>query len=152
MTGQRVLFLFFFSGQLPRHVEVPRLGVESELQFLAYATATAMRDLSLVSNLHHSSRQHQILNPLSEVRDRTRILMDSSRICFLCATMGTMSFFSSFLPTPQHREFLGQESDPSHSCDLCYGCGDVRSLTHCAGLGIEPASQCSQDAADPVAL
>ena len=39
-------------------------------------------------NLHHSSVQHQILNPLSEARDRARILMDTSRICFLCATRG----------------------------------------------------------------
>ena len=57
-------------------MEVPRLGVESELQLLAYSTATAMRDLSLVCDLHHSSRQCWILNPLSEARDRTRNLMD----------------------------------------------------------------------------
>ena len=30
-------------------MEVPRLGVESELQLLACATATAVQDLSLVS-------------------------------------------------------------------------------------------------------
>ena len=61
-------------------MEVPRLGVESELQLLAYATATAMPDASCVFNLHHSSRQRQILNPLSEARDRTRILMDTRQI------------------------------------------------------------------------
>ena len=39
-------FFFFFAifGPLPRHVEVLRLGVRSELQLLAYATATAMQD------------------------------------------------------------------------------------------------------------
>ena len=47
-------------------MEVPRLGVESELQLLAYATATVMWDLSRVSDPHHSSWQHQILNPLSK--------------------------------------------------------------------------------------
>ena len=31
---------------------------------------TAMSDLSHVCDLYHSSRQHQILNPLSEARDR----------------------------------------------------------------------------------
>ena len=37
------LFFFFFCtiGQYLQHIEVPRLGVESELQLLAYVTATA---------------------------------------------------------------------------------------------------------------
>ena len=39
--------------------------------------------------LHHSSRKHQIFNPLSEARDRTRILMDTSQIHFHCASTGT---------------------------------------------------------------
>ena len=39
-----------------RHVEVPRLGVGSELQLLAYATATAMPDLSRVCDLHQQKR------------------------------------------------------------------------------------------------
>ena len=56
---------------------VPRLGGESELQLPAYTTATAMQDLSRVCDLHHSSQQHRILNPLSETRDRTRNLMDT---------------------------------------------------------------------------
>ena len=59
-------------------MEVSRLGVESELQMLAYATATATQDLSCVCNLHHSSLQRRILNPLREARDGTRILMDPS--------------------------------------------------------------------------
>ena len=52
-------------------MEVPRLGVESELQLPAHATATAMQDL------HHSSRQRQILNPLSKASDQTRVLVDT---------------------------------------------------------------------------
>ena len=35
----------------------------------------------------------QIPNPLSEARDQTHILMDTSWICFCCATMGTRTFF-----------------------------------------------------------
>ena len=35
----------------------------------AYTTATAMTDLSHVCNLHHTSWQCQILNPLSKARD-----------------------------------------------------------------------------------
>ena len=61
-------------------MEVSGLGVESELQLQAYTTATAMPDLSCVYGLHHSSGQHQILNPLREARGRSRILMDPSRV------------------------------------------------------------------------
>ena len=50
---------------------VLRLGVESELQLPAYTTAVAMPDPSHVCNLHHSSQQYQILNPLSRASDRT---------------------------------------------------------------------------------
>ena len=61
---QIFFLLFFFLG----HVEVPRLGVKSELQLLAYATTRATRDPSCICDLHHSSWQHQILNPVSEAR------------------------------------------------------------------------------------
>ena len=47
-------------------MEVPRLGVESELSLPAYARATAMPDPSLICDLHHSSRQAWILNPRSQ--------------------------------------------------------------------------------------
>ena len=60
----------------------PRLGAEWELQLPAYTTATATQDLSLVFDLHHSSRQCRILNPLSEATDRTHNLMDTSRVCY----------------------------------------------------------------------
>ena len=58
-----------------RHMEVPRLGVRSELQLPAYVTAIPMQDLSYVCNLHHSSWQLWILNPLIKARDQTCILM-----------------------------------------------------------------------------
>ena len=38
---------FFFIGPYPWHMEVPSLGVELELQLLAYTTGTAMQDLSV---------------------------------------------------------------------------------------------------------
>ena len=60
-------------------MEVTGLGVESELQLLAYAAATATPDLSCLCDLHHSSQQCQILNLLSEARDQTHILMDTSQ-------------------------------------------------------------------------
>ena len=61
-------------------MEVPRLGVELELQLPAYTTATATQDLSHVCKLHHSAQQHRILNLLSEARDQTRALMDTSQV------------------------------------------------------------------------
>ena len=73
-------------------MEVSRLGVESELQLLAYTAATATWDPSHVCDPYHSSWQCQIADPLSEDRDRTRILVDTSRIRFHCATTGAPSF------------------------------------------------------------
>jgi len=75
-------FFFVFVGLHPWHTEVPRLEVESELQLPAYTTATAMPDPSRISNLHHSSWQGQILNPLSKASDGTCVLMDASQIHF----------------------------------------------------------------------
>ena len=85
-------FFFWFLGPHLQHMEVP-LGVRLELQLPAYTTATATRDLSLLCDLHNSSRRHQIPSPLSETRDQTLILTDTSRIHFCCATMGTPSRF-----------------------------------------------------------
>ena len=51
-------------------MKVLKLGVESELQLPAYTTAPATRDLIPVFDLHHSSWQHWILDPLSEARDQ----------------------------------------------------------------------------------
>ena len=56
-------------------MEVPRLGVELELQLLAYTTATATPDMSRVCHLHPSLWQPPNLNPLIEVRDGICIFM-----------------------------------------------------------------------------
>ena len=66
-----------FLGLHLRHIEVPRLGVELELQLPAYTTATASPDPSHIYNLHHRSLQHRIPDPLNEARDWTHVLMDS---------------------------------------------------------------------------
>ena len=80
---KNICVYFCFLGPHPWHMEVPRLGVQSELHLPAYTTAT--QDPSRVCNLHSSSWQHQIFNPLS-------FLVDASQIHFPWATMGTPRF------------------------------------------------------------
>ena len=77
-----MFFFFFFLGPHLLDVEAPRPGVELELQLQAYNTATATQAPS------HSSRQRWTLNPLSEARDQTHILMDSSRVHELLSHKG----------------------------------------------------------------
>ena len=76
VSGEGELGIFFFLGPHLRRMEIPRLGVKWELQLPAYATAT--RDLSCICDLRCSSQQRQVLNPLSEARDQTCVLMDAS--------------------------------------------------------------------------
>ena len=78
----------FLGPHLP-HMEVPRLGVKSELPLPAYARATAAQVPSHICDIHHISRQCQILNPLSGARDQTCNLRVASCIRFCCAITGT---------------------------------------------------------------
>ena len=59
-------FVFVFRA-IPAAMEVFR--VESELQLLAYTTATTTPNPSRILDLHHSSQQLQILNPTIEAKD-----------------------------------------------------------------------------------
>ena len=83
-----LFYCFAFLGPHLCHMEVPRLGVPSELQPPAYTTATATRDPSRICDPHHSSRQHWILHPRSEARDLTHNLMVPCQIRFPWATTG----------------------------------------------------------------
>ena len=82
--GTSVPFFFFFFlvflGPHLQYIEVPGLGGKLELQLPANTTATVTWDPSHICNLHCSSRQHQILNPLSKARDGTCILGDTGWI------------------------------------------------------------------------
>ena len=76
-----VLYFFqflIFLGLHLQHMEVPRLGVESELQLLACTTATAMLYQSSLFSLHCSCWLCWILNWLSKARVQTGIFMDTS--------------------------------------------------------------------------
>ena len=79
--GSGFIVLLFFLGLHLQHREVPRLGIELELQLLAYAAATAMPDLSHIFDLHHSLWQHQILNSL--VRPRIEPASSQKLVGFL---------------------------------------------------------------------
>ena len=61
-------------------MDVPGLGVEWEPQLQVYTTATATLDPSCICGLCSSLWQHQIFNPMSEARDRTHILMETSQV------------------------------------------------------------------------
>ena len=61
-------------------MEVPRLGVELEVQLPAYTTATATPYQSRICDLQHSSQERWILKTLSEAKDRTHNLTVPSRI------------------------------------------------------------------------
>ena len=61
--------MYVFLGPYLQHMKIPRLKVELELQLLAYATATATPNPSHICDLHCSSQQSWILNPLSGARD-----------------------------------------------------------------------------------
>ena len=95
-----------FLGLHLRHMEVPRLGVELELQLLTYATATATQDPSCFRDLGHSSQRSWIPDPLSKTRDQTCILMATSWICFHCATMGIPCLFFQNPLTQRHETCL----------------------------------------------
>ena len=75
-----LLLSFIFLGPHPQHMEIPRLGVETKLPLLAYSTAIATRDQRHICNLHYSSQQCQIFNPLRKARVWTWVLMDTSRV------------------------------------------------------------------------
>ena len=91
-------FIYLFGLHL-RQMDVPRLGVELELQLLAYTTATGTWDPSHLCELYYSSQQCWIPDPLNEARDLTHIFMDTSRVRFCCATTGTPCIvFRSSIP------------------------------------------------------
>ena len=83
---------FFFYGRTCSIWKFPGWGLNQSYSCRP-APPTATQDPSRICNLHHSSPQHWILNPLSKARDQTHILMDSSQIRFRCTIVGTSLYF-----------------------------------------------------------
>ena len=80
-----ILFFYLFRavpaafGGFQTRGPVGTIASKSELQLLAYATATATRNPSCIC--HHSLWQHWILNPMSETREQTCVFMNASWVC-----------------------------------------------------------------------
>ena len=96
-TSSHIMNSFSFSG-CTYSIEVPRLEAETELPL----PTTATPDLHL-RHLHHSLCQCQILNPLSEARDRTCILVDTSQVLNLLSHHGSSP---ESAPPPMHFFFF----------------------------------------------
>lgn len=75
-------FFFGFWGPHLQHMEVPRLGVRTGATAAGppHNHSNARSEMRCVWDLHHSSLQWQIINPLNETRDGTRVLRDTSLI------------------------------------------------------------------------
>ena len=65
---------------------------------MAYGSSQARDGIgAIAAALRHSSRQCCILNPLSEARDRTCVLVDAGQMRVCCATMGAPSVCVSLI-------------------------------------------------------
>ena len=86
VISQEICYLFIY---LCLFRAAPAAYGVSQARDLIGATATATWDPSCVCDLHHSSRQCWILNPLSEARGQTCNLMVPRWICCCWAMKGT---------------------------------------------------------------
>ena len=91
------VFLFIDLIFCPFKTEPATCG-DSQARGLIWAVAAGLHQShsnatpSYICDLHHSSRQHQSLNPLSEARDQTHNLTVPSQIRFRCTIMGMPIF------------------------------------------------------------
>ena len=109
---------------MPKAYGSSQLAVESELLLLAYAIATAMSGPSCVCNVHYSSAQPRILNPLSKARDQTHILRDTIQILNPLSHKGNSlsqailnSFESHTLLSPEKPNYVTKK--PFHLLTIC---------------------------------
>ena len=72
------LSFFFFLMAEPKAYGISQARGWIRAAAVTYATATATRNLRHICNLYHSLQQCQVLDPLSEARAWTHILMDTA--------------------------------------------------------------------------
>ena len=100
----------FLLGPYLRQMEAPRLGVKAELHCQP-TPQPQQRGIHCNCSPCHSSWQCQIPNTLSGARDQTQILVDTSHVHYLWATMGTpvLRFYCSFFSFSLDTGLLGWE-------------------------------------------
>ena len=133
-------------------MEFRRIRVELELQLPACTTAIAMAipDWKCICDLRHSLQQWWILNPLSEAKDKSRILMDSGWVCNpLSHNRNSHSFF---ILNFGRMVSCGQEQVQEWEGHYEFGKGSTVQRGHDAGPGIEPGSKNSRVVSHPIVL
>ena len=99
-------FFFLFLGLHRKHMEVPRLRVELEVQLSAHPTATATQYPSRIYDLHHSSWQRWILTHW--MRPGTEPTSSWIPVRFISAVpqgnSSFLSFYSFFMAVLHHME------------------------------------------------
>ena len=134
---KKALFFFFFC--FFRATPVVYGGSQARGRIGATAAGLTHREtrgLSHVCDLYHRSRQRWIHDPLSKARDRTCILIDTSRIHFHCATTGTPKYIFKLLFYLIRNGLTGEWqcrgwshlTDVRELCALSCGCGRSPSL------------------------
>ena len=112
------ILFFIFSGLHLRHVEVPRLGSHGSWNCspMPQPQRHGIRAMSVTYTATHSNAR--FFNSLSEVRDRTRILMDTSWVlnplshngnsCFLFLNLWLCDSFQASISLPHlfHRKSI----------------------------------------------
>ena len=125
-------FLFYFFRAIPATYGGSQAKGQIGATAAGVATATATQDLIYVCNLHHSSRQCQIPNSLSQVRDRTQNLRVTIQIRFRCATMGPPTYISLSGKSGHTQE--------NHYCNPFFGggaaCPGLESFTSITGSAL----------------
>ena len=109
-------------------MEVPRIGVKSELQLLTYTTATAMQDLATSATY---TTAHGNTRPLTQWVGTGIKPMSSCILVRFVTTTGSKQKLFFFGHACGMRKFPGQGLNPRHSNDpSCYS-DNVGSLTRC---------------------
>ena len=87
-------------------MEVPGLETDQSCS----RRPTVILDPSHICDLHHSLRQSKILNPLSEARGQTHILMGTSQVCDILSCKGNSCSYYSYHLTRKMLVYFLQEA------------------------------------------
>ena len=132
-------FLFFFFAAYRRSQARVQIGAVTASLHHSHSNAGSKPSLWPYTITHCNARS---LTHLSKARDWTCILMETSGIHFLGATMETPTQLFFLMAAPQKFfmasiwKFPGQGSNPRYSWDLCHSHSNAGTLTQCATAGM----------------